>query len=377
MELDVTFLGLIVHNLRTRPLRSSLTAAAVAVGITTVLALGVLTYSLRETAVAIVRTGKADFTVAQEGVSDVLYSAIDESELAKIRGTPGVESLVGVLIGFTDYDAEHPLLIQLGLDPDSQREYGVRVVKGRSYGANANDEVMLGYRLASGLGLGVGDTLDLGGGDRFTVVGLYATGNEIGDSGTMFPLHKLQAMKKKTGIVTLAFVRTTPGADFGVVRDRIEREQPQLATVRSEQDFGRIDRNLILIQAANTGGTILALGVGIAGVMITSLLSFYERIREFGLLRAVGWSRRRLLGLVFGEALVLSLTGAAFGVVLGTLVVRALERVRELRGVFDPHFTAAIFGRSLYFAVAVAFLGALYPALRAAALVPLAALRRE
>jgi ABC-type antimicrobial peptide transport system permease subunit len=45
--------------------------------------------------------------------------------------------------------------------------------------------------------------------------------------------------------------------------------------------------------------------------------------------------------------------------------------------VFDPHFTAAIFGRSLYFAVAVAFLGALYPALRAAALVPLAALRRE
>jgi hypothetical protein len=120
MELDVTFLGLIVHNLRTRPLRSSLTAAAVAVGITTVLALGVLTYSLRETAVAIVRTGKADFTVAQEGVSDVLYSAIDEGELAKLRATPGVESVVGVLIGFTDYDAEHPLLIQLGLDPDSQ-----------------------------------------------------------------------------------------------------------------------------------------------------------------------------------------------------------------------------------------------------------------
>lgn len=373
----MTFLGLIAHNLLTRPLRSTLTAASVAVGITAVLALGVLTYSLRETAVAIVRTGRADFTVAQEGVSDVVYSAIDEGELANLRATKGVESAVGVLIGFTDYDAEHPLLIELGLDPGSLREYGVRVVEGRSYTAGANDEVMLGYRGARDLGLGVGDTLDLGDGDRFTVVGLYSTGNAIGDTATMFPLNQLQTMKRKAGIVTLAFVRTTPGTNIATVRDRIEKDQPQLATVRSESEFGRIDRNLVLIQAANTGGTILALVVGVAGVMITSLLSFYERIREFGLLRAVGWSRRRLLSLVFGEALMLSLTGAAFGLGMGTLAVRALQRVRELKGVFDPQFTAAIFGRSLYFAFAVAFLGAFYPAIRSAALVPLEALRRE
>jgi len=161
------------------------------------------------------------------------------------------------------------------------------------------------------------------------------------------------------------------------VRTAVERANPRLATARSESDYGRVDRNLVLITAANVGGSILALFIGATGVMNTSLLSFYERLREFGLLRAVGWSRRRLFRLVLGEALVVSFMGAALGIVVGIAAVQALTRVDALVGVFQPRYEAWIFGRALLFAFAMATLGALYPAVRAARLTPLSALQHE
>ena len=84
----MSFAALIARNVFTRKLRSSLTGFAVAIGIMTVVALGVLTHSLRQTAISVLRTGQADFTVAQKGVSDVLYSALDDSQVAAIQLLP-------------------------------------------------------------------------------------------------------------------------------------------------------------------------------------------------------------------------------------------------------------------------------------------------
>ena len=134
---------------------------------------------------------------------------------------------------------------------------------------------------------------------------------------------------------------------------------------------------VVLVSAANVGGSILALFIGATGVMNTSLLSFFERIREFGVLRALGWSRRRLITLVFGEALVVSLIGAALGVLVGFVAVEGLTRVGSLVGVFQPYYSTQIFVRALAFAFGMALLGALYPVVRAARLAPLKALQHE
>jgi putative ABC transport system permease protein len=111
--------------------------------------------------------------------------------------------------------------------------------------------------------------------------------------------------------------------------------------------------------------------------MNTSLLSFYERLREFGILRAVGWTRRRMFGLVLGEALIVSLIGAGAGIGIGIGAVQALTHVQALVGVFHPVYEGWIFGRALLFAFGMAILGALYPAVRAALLTPLSALQHE
>jgi putative ABC transport system permease protein len=370
------FVRLILQNLATRKARSILTGVAVAIGVTTVVALGVLTYSLRQTAVSVLQVGRADFTVAQKGVSDLLYSTLDASDLARIEARPGVETATGILIDVEKLDAQHPLFLMIGVETARLADFGVNIVKGRAYEPTADDELILGYRAAADLDKDVGDTLAFGD-DAYEIVGLFSTGEVFGDAASMRPLPVLQAEERKPGAMTLFFVRTAAGANIDLLRAAIEEENPQLVTVRTQSEFGRVDRNLQLINAANLGGSILALVIGAIGVMNTTLLSFFERTRELGLLRALGWSSRRLLALVLGEAFAVSLAGAALGVGLGFAAVQGLSRLPDLVGIFEPTFTASVFGRALGFASAMTLLGALYPAARAARLVPLEAMRHE
>jgi putative ABC transport system permease protein len=372
----MTFFGLIVHNLWTKKLRTALTALAVAIGVLTVVTLSVVTDSLRSSAAAVLQTGDADFTVAQKGVDGALNSVIDDAQIERLRSTRGVRSVIGALVVLDDLNADNPNFLEIGLAPDALPTFGVRLVAGRPYQAAADDEVLLGWRAADNLGKGVGDTIDIADGPK-EIVGIYRTGQAFGDGGAMFPLVFLQGHERRAGTVTLGFVRVEPGAHIETVRQVIERENPALATVRLVSEFGRVDRTLDYLNAAGKGAVLLALVIGTVIVMNTMLLSFVERVREFGILRAVGWSRRRLRMLILGEALLISLGGAAVGVGLSFVLARVLEQVPQVHGILHSQFSAGNFWRALYTAGVIGLLAALYPAIRAGRLQPLAAMRRE
>ena len=372
----MSFVGLILHNVAARRLRAVLTAAAVAIGVMAVVALGTLTLSLKESATGILKVGNADFSFAERHVDSILNSLVSTDDIASVGKVPGVQSAVGALIEIDKYDKANPGVIQVGLDPDAQTPFGVVILQGHSYTATATDQVMLGYALAGSIHKKVGDTLVMDS-HHYKVVGMYRTNVSFGNSTMMFPLPVLQDRYQSAGQVTLGFVKVAPGANVAQVRKAIEAKFPQIATIASENDYGRVDNTLTLITAANTGGDILALIIATTGVLNTSLLSFFERIREFGVLRSIGWSRRRVLLLVLGEAVVVSLAGAIVGVFLGWGAINLLQHVSSLHGVFHPDYQGWIFGRSLYFAFGVAFLGALYPAIRAALLSPIEAMRNE
>jgi putative ABC transport system permease protein len=372
----VSFFRLVFRNLAARKVRTALGALAVAVGVATVVTLGIVTHSLRASATAVLHLGAADFTVAQRDVGDVLGSVIDTSQVRRIEAEPGVAGAVGALGQAVKLDADHPLFLEIGIPPERAAEFGVRVVDGRLFSPTSKDEIMLGHLAAANLGKQVGDTLEIND-KRYRVVGIFRTGQDFADAASMFPLVRLQSITRKVGLVTLVFVRTEPRAPLAAVRHRIEHDFPQLVTVRFESEAGLVDRNLELISAADTASTLVALIVGAVIVTNVMLLSFFQRTREFGILRAVGWTRRRVMALVLGEALVLGLLGAAFGVGLSLLATRLLEELPDLVGRLEPQYPADIFVRALYVALGVACLGALYPSLRAALLKPLEAIRHE
>ena len=82
------------------------------------------------------------------------------------------------------------------------------------------------------------------------------------------------------------------------------------------------------LQAAVNGSTVLAILIGAVIVGNTMLLSLFERTGEFGLLRAIGWTRRRTVSLLLGESLLLAVLGAAIGVGLSFTVAVGLSQLR-------------------------------------------------
>jgi hypothetical protein len=240
----MTFFGLVGGNVRSRPLRAILTAGV----------------------------------ISQKHTDDIINSIIDEKDIDAIGRIPGVQSAIGALIETTDYNSANPLVIEVGLPPAAQAPFGVNILEGRSYSANSPREVMLGYTLAQSLNKTVGQTIAL---DKKTygIVGLYRTNVAFGNSTLMFPLSTLQGLNRVSGQVSLGFVKVQPGANIDGVRARIDNGFPQLTTIRNASDDGRADRNLLLLSAANTGGSILAGLIAITGVLNTSLLSFFERCR--------------------------------------------------------------------------------------------------
>ncbi len=224
---EVTFFDLILRNLWRKKARSLGLAFAVAIAVMAVVTLDVTSSGLEQSAAAIMSVGKADFTVAQKGTSDLLSSTIDRQELVRLSQTPGVANAVGVLVETEHINADNPVFIEIGIDPGDLAAFGVTVVDGQPYSPTATNQVMLGWRAASNLGLRVGDRFKANGTTN-TVVGTYSTGNSFGDAAAMFPLPAVQGYNRVPGIVTMAFVKVTPGASAARGR-RSRRLRPTAA----------------------------------------------------------------------------------------------------------------------------------------------------
>ncbi len=365
-----------LRNLWSRKSRSIGLSFAIAFAVMTVVTLAVTSSGLEQSAASIMSIAKADFTVAQKGVAQLLSSAIDKSELSRISSTPGVGSAVGVLVETEHLSATTPLFLEIGISPGDLAPFGVTVVAGKPFAPTATNEVMLGWRAATNFGLHVGDHFHANGSWNI-VTGVYSTGNTFGDAGGMFPLPAVQARNRVPGMVTMAFVKVEHGESPAQVARRIDTRMPELTTIRTVSQFGRADRDLVFLKAAVTGSTILAVLIGAVIVGNTMLLSLFERTRELGLLRAIGWTRRRVVGMLLGEGLVLAVTGALAGVGLSFVISFVLEHVPALNGVLHPNYSYGAFWRALSTAIGMTLLGALYPAIRAALLTPLRALSYE
>ncbi len=137
------------------------------------------------------------------------------------------------------------------------------------------------------------------------------------------------------------------------------------------------DTQIRLAKAMSWTTAAVALVLGAVGMLNTMLMSIFERTREIGILRAVGWRRRRVLTLVMGESLLISLAGTILGSVLAVVGLRAVTLYPSARGFIEPNVPPEVLGLALLMGVGLSLLGGLYPAARAAALDPTEALRHE
>jgi putative ABC transport system permease protein len=141
--------------------------------------------------------------------------------------------------------------------------------------------------------------------------------------------------------------------------------------------MAEVDQGIEAIDGLNLAISLLAVGIGAIGVMNTMVMSVFERTREIGILRAVGWRGRRVVRMIVGESIAVCLIAFVVGLGLGALATEAVTLVPAIGAVLEPAYTVAVMVRALVVALVVALVGAAYPAIRAARLLPMEALRHE
>jgi putative ABC transport system permease protein len=183
-------------------------------------------------------------------------------------------------------------------------------------------------------------------------------------------------MMGRQGMVTGFVVVAKPDVDPRALGKAIESSVPGVAAIPA-RDYVQSNIQLRLARAM-AGATIgVALVLGSIGLLNTMAMAVFERTAEIGLLRALGWRRKRIIALLMGEAATLGLLGVAAGSVLAVIGMRAMMLSPTSRSFIDPVLPWSAFAIGLGMGVLLGVLGGLYPAIRASRLDPIEALRHD
>lgn len=172
-------------------------------------------------------------------------------------------------------------------------------------------------------------------------------------------------------------VKLDPGTRQAAAKRVIAAHFPGLLVIGDSDEALRAGANGQLIANMTLVLAVLALLIGGIGVMNTMLMSVVERRAEFALLSAVGWSGPQVAGLILTEGLIVSLLGAAAGIVIGSVGAQILVRLLGAAAFVSPAVTAWVLGQALLIGIVIGVLGGLYPAWRAAHLSPAQALAEQ
>ncbi len=370
----LSLIGMSWRNLYRQPVRSCLTALGVAVGVMAIVSFGSVTSGVRDSINAAIGFEDGDMLVFQRGVGGDIFSTLDEERIGvALRADPDVAKATPYLIQILPA-GRLPFACVIGLHREPMMERAHKIVRGRA--VERNNEVLIGAVAARLLDVDVGDTLRISLG-RYKVVGVYDTGIVIFDAALVLNMEQLQRITGREGKVTSFQVIVREGCVPTAVADRLENTVPPIAAVASAEQYKRVDQGYEILKAMNWEVSFLAILIGSIIVGNTMWMAVNERTREIGVLRAVGWARSRIVGMIIIESAGVSLVAWVLGGVLGILLAKASTRLPVTSQFVNPVFGWESFAMALGVAVVLGVLGGALPAWRAARVSPVEALRHE
>jgi putative ABC transport system permease protein len=386
----------IAYNLRNLRVRKATTAAA-ALG----LALVVFVFaSVRMLANGIERAvhQAADPSVAivlRKGSSEEMESGIEQTKVPLIAATPGVAAFpngrpqgVGEMVAVV-------LLDKLGTEggvanvqirgiADDTLAFrpSVKIVEGRA-AAPGTDEVIIGKAISGGLykGIGLGQTFEMRKNRPMTIVGVFEDNGSAFESEIWADVDRVRANFGRGAIVSSVRVRLDSPSKFDGFKATLEaNRQLDVTAMREEEFYEKQSQGTALFLSAL--GYLIAFFVSlgaIIGAMITMHATVAQRQREIGTLRALGFSRLQILTSFLIEAVALSLLGGVVGAAASLLMslkhvsVINFATFSEIVFKFEP--SVGIIVSAMVAAGVMGVLGGFWPAVRAARINPVVAMR--
>ena len=382
-------LGYIARNLLARRLTTALTAGGMALVVYVFASVLMLAAGLRQT---LVSTGQDDnVVVIRRGSQTEVQSGIDRSQAAIIESLPDVAvaadgtRLVSkepvVLISLPKRSTGKPANVVIrgvtaaGLDLRPQ----VKLVEGRMFRPGTS-EVIVGRSIATGFsGTDLDETLRFASRD-WTIVGVFDAGHTGFDSEIWGDAEQMLQAFRRPVFSSVIFKLADPDR-FDAVKATLENDPRLTLEVKREKQFYAEQSEALskFISTLGTGISIIFSIGAVIGAAITMYASVASRTSEIGTLRALGFSRGAILVAFLVEALLLGLIGGVAGL-LGASAMQALtisttnfQTFAEIA--FSFTLTPGIVAASLTFALAMGFIGGFLPAVRAARMKIVDALR--
>jgi putative ABC transport system permease protein len=366
---------LALQNLWQQKFRLALTVTGVALAMGLIILLNGFEAGVYRQVTAYLDHTPADYVVAEESVRNLLgvQSLLPGNAEALARGVPGIVQVTPIYARFVilDLHAKKVPVYMVGYEPRSGGGPW-RMQAGRL--PTADTEVVLDWVLAQAHGFALGDTLEILG-KNFNVVGLSDETNSW-MAGFLFlrkgAVEKLVLTPNATSFLLLALA---PEVDATAVEERLRRR------LRNDVELlpaATVKQNDVTLMA-KVFAVPLRLMVTVAFVVGTAILSMViysatvERMREYGVLKAVGAHNRHLYWLVTQQGVATAVLGVALGIGLAALAAQWIMRsTPKFLIVLEPRMVLITAASGLLLGV----LAALLPARRAAGLDPVEVFRK-
>jgi putative ABC transport system permease protein len=373
----MSFLTLILKNLLRRRSRSLLTVIGIAIGIAAVVALTSLAWGFEKSWESVYKARGTDMIVTKATTRSAMPAAFAIGIKDEMKAMPHVREVAGVLSEIFSVE-EAPSLVVVGWEPGTSLWEHIHMMEGRLPAPMAKNELLLGTIAAEMLAKKSGDKVQIET-SEFIVTGIFSSSALAENGAAILPLAGMQALTEREGMVNFLDLRMAP--------DTKPEELEQLRLAIKDKFKGLTAFNPGTITQSNVGiqiakamslaTSIIALVVGAVGVMNTILMSVFERLREIGVLLAIGWRRGRILRMILLESLMLSFVGGVAGCLLGVIAVRALQVSPWIRGKLMGEVSPDLLGIAMLVAFGLGALGGLYPAWVGSRMSPVNALRHE
>ncbi len=377
------------RNLWTRKLTTLLTASGMALVVFVFATVLMLEEGLRKT---LVDTGSYDNVVVTRRSSQTeVQSAIDRAQANIIESQPeiafGADGLrmvskeTVVLVNLNKRDSDKPAnvvvrgIAPLGLALRPQ----VHIAEGRMFRAGAS-EIIAGHSASERFkGAGIGERLWFGL-REWVVVGTFDAGKSGFDSEIWGDADQLMQAFRRPVYSALVFKLNDP-SHFDELKTRLESEPRLTVEAKRESTFYADQSETLAAFIRYLGLTISVIfSIGaVIGAMITMYASVANRTSEIGTLRALGFRRQSVLAAFLLEAILLGMVGGGVGLALAsfmqlfTVSTMNMQSFSELA--FSFTLTPAIMMKTLIFAMVMGVVGGFLPAIRAARLNIIDALR--
>jgi putative ABC transport system permease protein len=297
-----------------------------------------------------------------------------------MRRVPGVETVSQIRQAEAHIDDGTAFVT--GLDPATFEAVSeVGIVEGSLTELTRPDTIAIFEEAATDNGWGIGDTIAVEwpatGEGELEVVAIYSENGLIGDWAVSLETFDANVAQR---LDVFVLIKAQADADVAAVQSDLEEALAAYPNIEVQDQAAFRDKYATFLnQVLNlvTALLIFAVIIALFGVMNTLYLSIYERTRELGLLRAVGLTRRQTRSMVRWEAVIISVMGALFGVVVGIAFGWALQQALASEGFSELGIPGGQLAIYVVFAALLGVFFAVFPARRAARLNVLEAISYE